>query len=198
MTKANGAKRLPPEARRRQLVEVAAQLLSRGGVDALQFTDVAAAAGVTRPIVYKFFPTRGALVEAVLRDFEEALTPRFHEALTHAGSLEEVTQAFIDVICDTIEEKGPGAWQLLDARGPDPEIAEIGRRVQSRLMRPWFRRIGAATGASPKEVVYVTVMLVAAGRAVLERWYAGSSSRKEAARHASRGVSALLEAYAKR
>ena len=191
--------RLEPEARRAQLVEVAAGLLSRGGLDALQFTDLAAAAGVTRPVVYKFFPTREALVQAILDDFEGELTRRFENAAEAraATSIAEATGAFIDAICDTIEAKGAGAWELLGGHGPDAGVAQIGREVQARLMKPWRRSITQATGASKREVDTVTAMLVAAGRAVLARWYAGELSRTEAARDATRGVSALLGAFTK-
>ena len=97
--------RLEPEERRRQLVGVAAGLLSRGGIEALQFTELAAAAGVTRPVVYKFFATREALVRAILDDFEAELTRRFAAAAVEAtaSSLEEATRVFIDAICDAID-----------------------------------------------------------------------------------------------
>jgi AcrR family transcriptional regulator len=190
--------RLEPEERRRQLVDVAARLLAKGGLDALQFTDLAAAAGVTRPVVYKFFPTREALVEAILSDFEAELAARFHAAArtASASSFAEATGVFIAAICDAIEAKGPGAWELLGGHGPDAEAARLGRAAQARLMRPWRMSIAAATGASKREVETVTAMLVAAGRAVLERWYRGELSRAEAARDATRGVSALLAAFA--
>lgn len=190
--------RLEPEERRRQLVSVAAKLLANGGLDALQFTDLAAAAGVTRPVVYKFFPTREALVEAILSDFEAELASRFHAAARNASarSFAEGTRVFIDAICDAIEAKGPGAWELLGGHGPDAEAARLGRAAQARLMRPWRTSIAAATGASKREVETVTAMLVAAGRAVLERWYRGELSRAEAARDGTRGVSALLAAFA--
>jgi AcrR family transcriptional regulator len=189
--------RLDPEDRRAQLLAVAAGLLSRGGVEALQFTELAAAAGVTRPVVYKFFATREALVEAIVADFEVALRARFLAAAEgiSSGSIEEATRAFITAICETIDAKGAGAWELLGAYGPDAQIAQIGRAAQSRIMRPWRARIREATGASRREVETVTRMLVAAGRAALARWYGGEISRAEAARDATRGVSALLGAF---
>ena|SRR5579883_1434847 len=189
--------RLDAHVRRSELVTAAAKLLSQGGIEALEFTAVAAAAGVTRPVVYKFFPTRAALVEAILADFEEELTRRFFAASAGRmmGSLEDATRIFIDAICETIEAKGPGAWELFGGHAADAEIAALGRAAQERLMRPWYPRIAETTRAPKRELATVTAMLVAAGRAVLARWYAGELSRAEAARATARGVSALLAAF---
>jgi len=150
--------------------------------------------------VYKFFPTRTALVEAILADFEEELTRRFFAAASGPmpESLEDATRIFIDAICETIEAKGAGAWDLLGGHAADAEIAALGRSVQARLMKPWYAPIAAATGASKREVRTVSAMLVAAGRAVLAEWYAGELSRAGAARDTTRGVSALLAAFTRR
>jgi AcrR family transcriptional regulator len=189
--------RLPPHERRSELVAAAAKLLTEGGLEALEFTAVAAEARVTRPVVYKFFPTRTALVEAILADFEDELTRRFFAAASGQipSSLEDATRIFIDPICETIETKGAGAWELLGGHATDAEIAALGRAVQARLMKPWYAHIAEATGASKREVRTVSAMLVAAGRAVLAQWYAGELSRAEAARDTTRGVSALLAAF---
>jgi AcrR family transcriptional regulator len=192
--------RLQPHERRSELVAAAARLLAEGGLEALEFTAVAAAAGVTRPVVYKFFHTRAELVEAILADFEEELTRRFVAAASGQmpSSLEDATRIFIDAICETIEAKGAGAWELLGGHASDPEIAALGSAVQARLMKPWYAHIAATTGASKREVRTVSAMLVAAGRAVLAQWYAGELSRAEAARDTTRGVSALLAAFTRR
>jgi hypothetical protein len=79
-----------------------------------------------------------------------------------------------------------------------PEIARAAREVQERLVAPWRRHIKEVTRASDREVATVERMLVAAGRAVLELWYAGTLSREEAARDTARGVTALLAAFRRR
>src|SRR5262245_51630160 len=96
-------RRLAPLERRQELLRVAAHLLTRRGVDGLQFGEVAAAAGVTRPLVYRFFPSRQALIVAVLEDYAEDLTGRFARgALRSSGSLDEITRVFVEAVCDII------------------------------------------------------------------------------------------------
>lgn len=193
-------KRLPPTERRQHLVEVAAELLSERGVDGLQFTEVAARAGVTRQSVYRFFRSRRTLLLAVLEDFADDLTARFGRGALASipGSLETVTQTFVEAVCDAIADKGTGAWHLLDSRGPDPEIAKLGRRIQDGLVSPWHGRIRDALGVGEREATMLARMIVAAGRAALEQWYSGELSREEAVRNTTIGVSALLQAFSKK
>ena len=190
-------RRLSPEDRRRQLLGVAARLLTEQGATRLQFTELATAAGVSRPVIYRFFPTRQALLSAVLDDFVTELSRRFFEAAARSrmGSLDKITAAFVNAVCDTIEDKGAGAWHLLGSGGADAEAAQLGRAALDRIVEPWLPAIAERTHAQPRQVRNLSVMLVAAGRAVLELWYAGSLSRHEAELDATRGVSALLKAF---
>ena len=189
-------RRLAPADRRRELLRAAARLMTSHGVDAVQFAEVAAAAGVTRQLVYRFFPSRRALIMAVLEDYAEDLTARFARgALRSAGTLDEVARVFVEAVCDTIEDKGAGPWHLLDSKGPDPEVARLGEEILDRLMVPWRSRIASRMGMSEREAATVARMVVAAGRAVLQLWYGGVLSRREAVRDTARGVSALLEAF---
>jgi AcrR family transcriptional regulator len=189
--------RLTSDARRRELVRAAGRILTERGVDAVQFADVAAAAGVTRQLVYKFFPNRQALIIAVLEDFAADLTRRFGDgaARTIPGSVADATRVFIEAVCDTIEAKGVGPWRLLDAKGPDAAVARLAHGIDERLLAPWHARIAETTGAGDREVATLARMIVAAGRAALELWHVGGITRAEAVRDATRGVSALVEAF---
>src|SRR5262245_37060945 len=93
--------RLPAAERRRDLVRAAAGLLSTRGVDGVQFADVAAAAHVTRPLVYRFFASRSELIIAVLEDFARELTERFGRGAMRSipGSNAEVARVFVEAVC---------------------------------------------------------------------------------------------------
>lgn len=189
--------RLSPDERRRHLLEVAADRMTTHGIDRVQFAEVAAAAGVTRQLVYRFFPSRQALIMAVLEDYAGDITQRFGHGAARSipGNLDEVTRVFVEAVCETIEAKGAGPWELLDSKGPDPEVARRGREIQERIVAPWRARIAETLGVSQHEAAILARMIVAAGRAALELWYNGTLSREEAVRAATRGVSALLQAF---
>jgi AcrR family transcriptional regulator len=185
-------RRKPPEEQRRRILDVATRLLDQHGVDSVQITAVAEAAGVSRPLVYRLFPTRRALVVAMLEDFVAALDARFQRALPRVfpGSLSEIVAAFV-------EERGAGAWRLLDARGVDPELTRAGHRILLGLVEPWHPRITELTGLSAKRTNALALVVVAAGRAMLEGWLDRQVGRKEAIRDTTRVVSALLAEFAR-
>ena len=189
--------RVPPDERRRQLLDVAGRLLSERGVDSVQVTRVAARAGVSRPLVYRLFPTRKALMAALLEDFVAALDERFRHAIVRAlpGSFDDIVGAFVEASCEAIEERGAGPWRLLDARGVDAELTRLGREVLARLVEPWHEQIAELTGLSPRRANALLFVVVAAGRAMLDGWIDGQVSRKEAVRDTTRAVSALLREF---
>jgi AcrR family transcriptional regulator len=190
-------RRLAAGDRRRDLVRVAADLLTARGVDGVQIGDVAAAGGVSRQLVYRFFPSRQAVIKAVLEEFANALTAEFgrHALGRLPADLADATQVFVEAACDTIDAQGAGAWHLLDSKGPDPEVAGLGRAIMDRLLAPWPARIAAVTGIARRDATVVARMVVAAGRAALDLWCAGEITRREAVRHATLGMTALIEAF---
>jgi AcrR family transcriptional regulator len=192
--------RLSADERRSQLLCTAGRLVARDGIDGLELTRLAAEAGVSRPIVYRYFPSRQALIIGILEDLESELVRRFEEVATRPvpRDLPGATRLFIDAVCDAIEAKGTGPWELLGSKGPDRVVAKLAQKIQTRMLVPWYARVAAATGASARESETVSRMLVAAVRAALERWYTGAVSRDQAARDATRGVSALLAAFARK
>lgn len=67
------ARRLPPEERRAGLLAAAIRTFSRDGLTATGHADVAREAGTSPATVFHYFPSRGALVEAVLGEVEGML-----------------------------------------------------------------------------------------------------------------------------
>lgn len=190
-------RRVPADARRRQLLDEAARILTDEGLERLHVTELAERAGVSRPLVYRLFPTRHALVRAILDDFTAAIAERFQRALFRAlpGTIESITTAFVEACCDAIDQKGAGPWLLLDARGADPEVARIGREVLAHLLDPWQEQLAAFTGTSARRAANDLWVIVAAGRAALAGWIDGTLSRAEAVSDATRAVSALVTAF---
>jgi AcrR family transcriptional regulator len=184
--------------RRRDLVAHAGRILNESGLEALHVTALAQSAGVSRPLVYRAFPTREALFRAVLDDFASDIGDRFQKALvrTLPSTGAALTRAFVEASCEAIEAKGAVPWALMDPRGISPELARVSREIFATLLGPWQERLGEFLGVPPRRAANHLGIIVAAGRAALAGWLDGSISREEAALDASRAVAALMSAFA--
>lgn len=191
--------RLRAPERRRQILDVANALLTESGIDSVQITTVASRARVSRPLVYRLFPTRQALIVALLEEFAATLDAKFRQTLVERlpESTEEITRMFIGACCDAIEERGAGAWRLLDARDAEADVAVLGRSILARLIAPWHPKIAELTGLSKRRAAVLAQVITSAGRAMLEGWLDGEVGRAEALRDTTRTVSALLREFTK-
>ncbi len=189
--------RVPPDTRRRQLIAEAAKLLTSHGIEAVQITEVAERAGVSRPLLYRLFPTRQALLRAVLEDFTAFLGSRFQEAVRcrKAFDIAGLTTDFVEACCDAIEQKGAGPWLLLEPHSADPELCSMARAVFFELLDPWQKQLAAFLGVPKKRALYVLSIIVSAGRATLAGWIDGTVDRKRAVADATCVVTALLATF---
>ncbi len=67
---ARSRKRLSRDDRRRQLLDMAWQLVREEGTDALSLGRLAEQAGVTKPVVYDHFETRNGLLMALYQEYD--------------------------------------------------------------------------------------------------------------------------------
>lgn len=192
---AGQSRRLRSRDRQRQIVRVASELLAQRGVDHVRMPEVAALAGVTRAVVYRFFPSRQALLGAVLEEFRRDLEERFSERsalLRGAKVTDAIVQSFVMACCDAIDATGAGGFILLNMDGPDPELAALSRRTREALNRPWLARVANVTRAQAPMLSAVSAMALASSRAVLMLYVEKRISREQAALALARGTRALL------
>lgn len=69
--------RLSPEARRKQLIDLAMQVFAKDGLERAGHGDIAKLAAVSTATVFNYFPTREDLVEAVLEHIREQVRAMF-------------------------------------------------------------------------------------------------------------------------
>jgi len=185
--------RLSPEDRREQLLRVTSEIIAADGVDMVRIPYVAAAAGVTRPVVYKFFPNRHELIKGVLEDFREEFARRTPDILKNqTGEIGSIARVFIDAACDTIEAKGSGGWQLMRAVAPDAEIAMISRDFRGQLVAPWLTPLRELTGVDDAEARALSDMFLSGAGEIMQRWIDGEFSREQVATLLGRIILAVL------
>src|SRR3712207_2379277 len=104
-------RRLGVEERRQQLIGVALELFSRRSPDEVSIDEIASAAGISRPLVYHYFPGKLSLYEAALKRASDDLAGRFVEP--HEGPLGARLLRVMHRYFDFVDEHGPGFSALM-------------------------------------------------------------------------------------
>ncbi|MEU1598738.1 TetR/AcrR family transcriptional regulator [Streptomyces sp. NPDC005708] len=104
-------RRLGVEERRQQLIGVALELFSRRSPDEVSIDEIASAAGISRPLVYHYFPGKLSLYEAALKRASEDLADRFAEP--REGPLGARLLRVMHRFFDFVDEHGPGFSALM-------------------------------------------------------------------------------------
>ncbi len=99
------------EERRRQLIGVALELFSRRSPDEVSIDEIASAAGISRPLVYHYFPGKLSLYEAALQRASDDLAARFAEP--RQGPLGARLLRVMGRYFDFVDEHGPGFSALM-------------------------------------------------------------------------------------
>ena len=145
--------RLSPSVRRERIIDAAeALLLIHGGLP-LPLADVARAAGVSKALIYAYFPTQPDLANALLvRRFMEMAAAGLEAAAARPDPL-DAAQACADLYLEAVAKAGPVVHIIL--RDPfmagriDPDVAALRDRIARRLART----ARLTLRLSPKEAV---------------------------------------------
>ncbi|GAA3805208.1 TetR/AcrR family transcriptional regulator [Streptomyces chiangmaiensis] len=104
-------RRMGVEERRQQLIGVALELFSQRSPDEVSIDEIASAAGISRPLVYHYFPGKLSLYEAALKRASEELSTRFVEP--QEGPLGARLLRVMHRFFDFVDEHGPGFSALM-------------------------------------------------------------------------------------
>ncbi|MDO0932584.1 TetR/AcrR family transcriptional regulator [Streptomyces sp. DG2A-72] len=104
-------RRMDVEERRQQLIGVALELFSSRSPDEVSIDEIASAAGISRPLVYHYFPGKLSLYEAALRRASDELAGRFVEP--KEGPLGDRLLRVMRRFFDFVEDHGPGFSALM-------------------------------------------------------------------------------------
>ncbi|WP_369168837.1 TetR/AcrR family transcriptional regulator [Streptomyces sp. R28] len=104
-------RRMGVEERRQQLIGVALELFSQRSPDDVSIDEIASAAGISRPLVYHYFPGKLSLYEAALKRASEELAARFVEP--REGPLGARLLRVMRRYFDFVDEHGPGFSALM-------------------------------------------------------------------------------------
>ncbi|WFR74433.1 TetR/AcrR family transcriptional regulator [Prescottella defluvii] len=135
---------MPPEERKRQLVAIGLQELATRPIHALSIDQVAEKAGISRGLLFRYFPTKQdyyvAVVGAAARRLLRAAVP--DAADPTADQLQAIVYAFVSFI----DRHGANYQSFFHGGfGADPQIQEIREHMKNTMVD----RTLEATGTEP-------------------------------------------------
>jgi AcrR family transcriptional regulator len=146
-------KRLDVDERRRQLLERGAELFTSHRYDELSMSRIAAEVGISKSLLYHYFPSKQAFFEATLGAWAEELRART-EPDPDLSPAEQLT-ASLGAFLGLIEENSVAYRNLIGSATSTPEIRDLVDQVR----RQTAARILAGIypdGAPPKARVAVS------------------------------------------
>ena len=165
-------RRIPAEERRGIVLRAAGRAFARAGYAGARIEDIAAAAHVTKPIVYRHFASKKALYMALLEQHEADL-PGFIEAIDPDGlPLDRLVRAILEHWFDYVRENQHAWFMLFRDRSGDEEIQALRRRVNLRAREVIAGFIVQyADGRIPAGQIEPTAEAITNGLAGLALWW---------------------------
>jgi AcrR family transcriptional regulator len=161
-------KRLPRAERRELILESAGRLFGERGYAHTSLDDVAAATGVTKPVLYRHFNSKKDLYLALLERHRDDL-PRFLERVPPDLPFDQRVEAILETWFDYVSEHGY-AWRMIFRdSGGGAEIDDFRRANQDRAREVLAGFIRSQKGI-PKAQVEPLAEFLRAGGAGLALW----------------------------
>jgi len=155
-------RRLPKEARQRQLLDVAWSIVRSDGSDALTLGYLAERAGVTKPVVYDHFGTRTGLLGALYKEYDNRQHALLDEALSACAKklpavARVIAASYVECVM-TMGREMPGVSAALTG---SPELEAL-KKEHEALFLEKCRRALEPFAKKPLKLVAMRAMLGAA------------------------------------
>jgi len=136
------------EDRRAEILQTASELFARNGFHGVSMDELGAAAGVSGPALYRYFPGKEAILSAMLVDISERLLGGGRERVESAASPSRALRSLVDFHVDFALDHP----DLIDVQARDLDAVPEGdrravRRLQSQYVTLW---VDALVGQRPE------------------------------------------------
>ena len=141
--------RLPRAERESQTLDAARRLFAARGYAAVTMDDVAAAVGVTKPLLYTYFGNKERLYVACMQPAGEALSRTVVEAIDGAASYAEAVERGVHAFFAFVD-RDRDAWRVLFDESA-PAGGEVARHVAETRERLVAMVAAARLAAVPED-----------------------------------------------
>jgi AcrR family transcriptional regulator len=167
--------------RREHLLDVAAHLVRHGGWTALSMQGLAAAAAVSRQLVYEYFDSADDLYLATLTHLFERAYDATAAIIGGGGSLPATIGAAYELYLDLPAEERRALRALAsDVDRPRSPSGHAKRRLRTRIAGLWIPYVRQQTDLPEAEAAALAWMLITAGWGLADSLTDGSLGRKRA------------------
>jgi|SRR5579884_1028269 len=132
-------KRLPVDERRRLLLEVGAALFAEHAFEEISMSRIARAAGVSKPLLYHYFPSKIGLFKAAVAEKAEELQSLI-EPSDDGEPLQQLLRS-LDAYLAWIEANARTWSKLMQSATSIPEARELIEGFRDRTMNIALRRL---------------------------------------------------------
>lgn len=124
--------RMQVDERRRQLLDAGAELFAKHSFEEISMRELAEAAGVSKPLLYHYFPSKIDLFKAAVSEKAEQLQ-RLIEPSSDRPAIEQLSQV-LDSYLAWIEDNAQTWSKLLQSAATLPEARELVEGFRQRTM----------------------------------------------------------------
>lgn len=151
MRSAPAYRRLENDERRRRLLELGARLFTEHAYDEISMAQIARAAGISKALLYHYFPSKQDYFVATLAGGAEELRARVEPdpSLPPAQALAEAVDAYLR----WIEDNRDAYAKLFQSAGAVPEVRELVAGVRTASAERILEGLGQAENARARIAV---------------------------------------------
>jgi AcrR family transcriptional regulator len=116
--------RIDPRDKAERILTAARRLVVQQGARRLSLTDVATLAGISRPTVYRYFPTKEDLLTAIGKLEYRRLNMAMQQAISGVSGMDRL-EAAVDAVAAFLREQPPRSLIDLDPGFVNDEMARV-------------------------------------------------------------------------
>jgi len=187
----------PPRAAER-ILDVARKLFYLEGIRAIGVDEIVKQAGVTKPSLYRSFPSKDALAASYLKVYEQEFWKRFDAAVAaHPGDARRQILAFLAGVGERAVRPGYRGCGMTNAAVEYPEPGHPARLVgeaNKRELRRRLRQMAAEMKAADPDALGDGLLLLIEGAYISGQLFGPGGPAASVAANAERLIAASMAA----
>ena len=180
-----------------RILDVARELFYREGIRAIGVDEIVKRAGVTKPSLYRSFPSKDELAASYLRKYDHEFWERFDEAVdAHPGDPRAQIVAFLTRVGKRTQKPDYRGCGMTNAAVEYPDHSHPARIVSEankQELRRRLRAMAAAMGAADSDTLGDGLLLLIEGAYISGQLFGPGGPAAAVAENADRLISASLK-----